>query len=251
MNNKVFAVIQMLLYPLYFITLFIPFYYEDHHYYDGSTSYQGVSFYDQVLSDGVDFAWFWFVIMLLTSLFTLYMCVSRLADSDTGNLPKFFSFSRKLCVKNRFHLTYLMPVICGLSLIIYSLLMVGDKVHVSYYEYYYELINIFLFLIPLFVIGLMFLSCIIDCAIGRKKSKIKAPATGSFSNDNSYGQTVGHVYSNQPSAPSQSYALPVRPVTSGSAPVATDEIKKLKELLDMGAITQEEFEIKKKQLLGL
>lgn len=40
-----------------------------------------------------------------------------------------------------------------------------------------------------------------------------------------------------------------------AAPVAavsvTDEIKKFKELLDMGAITQEEFDAKKKQLLGL
>ena len=32
---------------------------------------------------------------------------------------------------------------------------------------------------------------------------------------------------------------------------AADEIKKFKELLDMGAITQEEFGAKKKQLLGL
>lgn len=31
---------------------------------------------------------------------------------------------------------------------------------------------------------------------------------------------------------------------------ALDEIKKLKELLDMGAITQEEFDIKKKEILG-
>ena len=30
-----------------------------------------------------------------------------------------------------------------------------------------------------------------------------------------------------------------------------DEIKKYKELLDMGVITQEEFDAKKKQLLGL
>ena len=30
-----------------------------------------------------------------------------------------------------------------------------------------------------------------------------------------------------------------------------EEVKKMKELLDMGIITQEEFEIKKKQLLGL
>jgi len=32
---------------------------------------------------------------------------------------------------------------------------------------------------------------------------------------------------------------------------SADELKKFKELLDMGAITQEEFDIKKKQLLGL
>lgn len=32
---------------------------------------------------------------------------------------------------------------------------------------------------------------------------------------------------------------------------SADEIKKFKELLDMGAITQEEFDAKKKQLLGL
>lgn len=32
---------------------------------------------------------------------------------------------------------------------------------------------------------------------------------------------------------------------------AADELKKFKELLDMGAITQEEFDAKKKQLLGL
>ena len=42
--------------------------------------------------------------------------------------------------------------------------------------------------------------------------------------------------------------------TSSAAPVASsnaDEIKKYKELLDMGIITQEEFDAKKKQLLGL
>ncbi len=32
---------------------------------------------------------------------------------------------------------------------------------------------------------------------------------------------------------------------------AADELKKFKELLDMGVITQEEFEAKKKQLLGI
>ena len=36
-----------------------------------------------------------------------------------------------------------------------------------------------------------------------------------------------------------------------AAPSAADEIKKFKELLDLGIITQEEFDAKKKQLLGL
>ena len=42
-------------------------------------------------------------------------------------------------------------------------------------------------------------------------------------------------------------------IASTSAPAisAADELKKFKELLDMGVITQEEFDAKKKQLLGL
>ena len=39
--------------------------------------------------------------------------------------------------------------------------------------------------------------------------------------------------------------------TGNAAVSAADEIKKFKELLDMGVITQEEFDAKKKQLLGL
>ena len=42
--------------------------------------------------------------------------------------------------------------------------------------------------------------------------------------------------------------------TPAAAPQATDnleELKKLKELLDMEAITKEEYEAKKKELLGL
>lgn len=43
-----------------------------------------------------------------------------------------------------------------------------------------------------------------------------------------------------------------RPSGAAAAPLsAADEIKKYKELLDSGVITQEEFDTKKKQLLGL
>ena len=40
-------------------------------------------------------------------------------------------------------------------------------------------------------------------------------------------------------------------VPAAPAASAMDELKKLKELLDMGIVTQEEFDAKKKQLLGL
>ncbi len=39
--------------------------------------------------------------------------------------------------------------------------------------------------------------------------------------------------------------------SSGSAPSAADEIAKFKSLLDSGAISAEEYELKKKELLGL
>ena len=41
----------------------------------------------------------------------------------------------------------------------------------------------------------------------------------------------------------------VAPATAGE--INVDDLKKLKELLDMGAITQAEYDAKKKQLLGL
>lgn len=66
---------------------------------------------------------------------------------------------------------------------------------------------------------------------------------------------------NAPAANAPVYNAPVynapvadtpEPPVREAAPVDTaDELKKFKELLDMGAITQEEFDAKKKQLLGL
>ena len=53
---------------------------------------------------------------------------------------------------------------------------------------------------------------------------------------------------NKPAAP----VVIQPPVVQQAAPQSNaDELKKYKELLDMGAITQEEFDAKKKQLLGL
>lgn len=45
--------------------------------------------------------------------------------------------------------------------------------------------------------------------------------------------------------------IPAAETPAAPAASAMDELKKLKELLDMGIVTQEEFDAKKKQLLGL
>jgi len=51
--------------------------------------------------------------------------------------------------------------------------------------------------------------------------------------------------------PKNKPAQPVAPAAPVQQTSSLDEIKKLKELLDLGLITQEEFDAKKKQLLGL
>ena len=56
----------------------------------------------------------------------------------------------------------------------------------------------------------------------------------------------------QPQQPAQPrYAAPQQPAPQAGVVDAAGELKKYKELLDMGAITQEEYDAKKKQLLGL
>lgn len=54
----------------------------------------------------------------------------------------------------------------------------------------------------------------------------------------------------RPKAPKSS-PISIVKVMPNATPKTTDEIREYKELLDMGAITQEEFEEKKKQLLGV
>ena len=44
---------------------------------------------------------------------------------------------------------------------------------------------------------------------------------------------------------------PIPPIATDTTPSSMDELRKLKELLDQGIVTQDEFDAKKKQLLGL
>lgn len=63
--------------------------------------------------------------------------------------------------------------------------------------------------------------------------------------DNEYAPPEQSVQTAPAFQPQQTAAIPQQTYSS------MDELKKLKELLDMGIITQEEFDLKKKQLLGL
>lgn len=72
----------------------------------------------------------------------------------------------------------------------------------------------------------------------------------SFGKTNSYAQDVFNdirkAFNDYKDRAEELESSTSQPTFSGA-----DEIKKYKELLDMGAITQEEFDAKKKQLLGL
>ena len=73
--------------------------------------------------------------------------------------------------------------------------------------------------------------------------------TFSYAPANEFAQKV---YTDIKAALAEYKKAPASVATTTTNPgSALDEIKKLKELLDMGAITQEEFDTKKKQLLGL
>ena len=62
---------------------------------------------------------------------------------------------------------------------------------------------------------------------------------------------IGQVLAQKITERQQVPATPVAPVQAPSSNVALDDLMKLKSLLDSGIITQEEFDAKKKQLLGL
>ena len=72
----------------------------------------------------------------------------------------------------------------------------------------------------------------------------------SFGKTNTFAESVfkdiNAAFTNYQEHAEELEASKAQPVVSPA-----DELKKFKELLDMGAITQEEYDAKKKQLLGL
>ena len=64
-------------------------------------------------------------------------------------------------------------------------------------------------------------------------------------------EVIFHFTKKGKNAPAEHTAVPVEKVSQTSTEQNIDDLKKYKDLLDAGIITQEEFDTKKKQLLGL
>jgi hypothetical protein len=103
----------------------------------------------------------------------------------------------------------------------------------------------------------------IDLEKGLFSSEIKVSAPGLTSEINRFFKTTRHGVAGIPAIPKEKAERLVSIVKEGmkrtkaartmpqviAAPTPLDELKKLKELLDLGAITQEEYEQKKKKIL--
>ena len=183
------------------------------------------NFYEQASYDFADYAIIWLMLIYISCFIIIYMCKAAMYNFDEKPLPKIYSLSNKLVLNDKFTITYFMPVICFLSLIIYCVLHNGDRVYYAYGKYGYESVDITC-LIPIGITLIMIVISKIDFEKAKRISKSQA-----ISPENA--------------------VLNSAPVVSQQRNENIDDLIKLKDLLDKGIITQEDFDAKKKQLLGL
>lgn len=215
MKSKLSNRIQIALVIVFLCSLFVEMFSNVYYCYDVYYKISEMNFYDKALNDYADYGVIWGSIIIIACIVMFYMCIAANFKFKNKNSPKLFTFAEKLTVKGLFPITYLLPIVCVLCLGIYALILDGDKVHVSHIEYYYELVNSNIS-VPLTVLGAMISNCVFD-----------------FLNEKKHKQNTCSEQATD--------------VTDMLSPAVndTDELIKLKELLDMGIITQEEFDTKK------
>lgn len=218
MKTKLSNKVQLVLVIVFLLSLFIGMFSNYYWKYDVYNETITENFYDNALNDYADGGIIFGSIIIIACIFMIYMCVSENLRIKREEIPKLFSFSEKLIIKNQFPITYVLPIICVMCLGIYAILIHGRRVGVSYIEYYYECVNGSI-IIPFVILGFMIVNCVFDFLDSKKKNK-----------------SVASIQATEIQMP----------VTKN-----TDELIKLKELLDMGVISQEDFDAKKKQILGL
>ena len=218
MKTKLSNKVQLVSVIVFLLSLFIGMFSNYYYKYDVYNETITENFYDKALCDYADGGVIFGSIIIIACIFMIYMCVSENLRIKREEIPKLFSFSEKLIIKNQFPITYVLPIICVMCLGIYAILIDGDRVGVSYTEYYYECVNGSI-IIPFVILGFMIFNCVFDFLDSKKKNKSVASIQ----------------------------ATEIQMSVTKNA----DELIKLKELLDMGVISQEDFDAKKKQLLGL
>lgn len=226
MKNKLLNTIQIILAPILLASLFIPMFARSEPQ-DGKVFHitNHYNFYEIASYDFVDYAIIWLTLIIISCFIILYMCKAAMHKFNEKQLPKFFALSNKLVLKDKFPITYFMPVICLLSLIIYCILYDGDTIYYSYLEYGYESVDITC-LIPIGIALIMIIVSVIDFI------KVK----------NSTNTKVGSA---------ENMVLNLTPALEKQKNENIEDLIKLKDLLDKGIITQEDFDAKKKQILGL
>ncbi|MBR3553164.1 MAG: SHOCT domain-containing protein [Clostridia bacterium] len=85
-------------------------------------------------------------------------------------------------------------------------------------------------------------------AVATSSGKIKF---GFIENRDEIHTVIGNLLVQRQNRPQQTAPVPPAPAAQPVSQSAADELKKYKDLLDSGVITQDEFDAKKKQLLGL
>lgn len=218
MKTKLSNKVHIISVIVFLLSLFIEMF--SNYYYNFGVHYKTITenFYDKALNDYADGGVVLGSIIIIACILMIYMCVSENFRIKGKKTPKLFSFSKKLTIKNQFPITYILPVVCILCLCVYAIIIDGGKVYVSNYEYYYEYVDGSI-IISFIILGFMIVNCVFDFLDSKKKKQ----------------------------------SVDLKPVSEIPMPVTdnTNELIKLKELLDKGVITQEEFETKKKQLLDL
>lgn len=247
MKTKVLNIIQVLLIPIFWGSLFVPMFklnfYDDYYKLEESHYLCFYEMFGRVPDLGLVLLLIICLFFAITSnLLTIYMGVSLLSDSQ--KFAKFFSASKKLIIKEKIPITYLLSVLFVLCAIGFVVIFSNQELYPQMYHSQY---GSYLFgyynygatpkvTIPLVISFATLVNCFIDSLIVRKRNKITFSVDEKTSSIELTETIIKNVSDNE------------RTEKRKSIP---DDLIKLKELLDIGLITQEEFDAKKKQILGL
>lgn len=249
MKTKVLNIIQVLFIPFFWSSLFVPMFelnfYDDYFKLEESHYLCFYEMFGRVSDLGFVFLLIICLFFAITSnLLTIYMCVSLSLLSDSQKVAKFFSASKKLIIKEKIPITYLLSVLFVLCAIGFVAIFSNQELYPQIYHSQYGRVLLGYYnygatpkvIIPLVISFIMLVNCFIDFLIVRKGSKITF----------SVGKKTSSVESTETITNNVSDKKEIEKRKS-----TPDDLIKLKELLDMGIITQEEFDTKKKQILGL